>query len=213
MGRSRAGHRHQSTACRSDRRGQLCVWLADESRWLFHHHDRSAGALSHRRAATGSQRRAQIRRQSISNQPNWQALFRESQRHVPARENSRSPIEFNIELKRAVMARGRIVNIATGEAVQAGIYYSPFLTNELLRPYVQFHDGTRRLMGNDTPYHTDKDGWFEIPVAPGRGVIAIQCDNRAFRTSYGPGIFRNIRTAVISTNRPRELSCLRCSIR
>ena len=96
-----------------------------------------------------------------------------------------NPVEFNIELRRAVIARGRLTNKETGEPIQAKVYYTPFNTNPNVSKYKRFADGVMTMLGNDSRYFTDEDGYFEVPVIPGRGVICAKSEEGAFRTAYG----------------------------
>ncbi|QDT99972.1 M56 family metallopeptidase [Gimesia aquarii] len=98
-----------------------------------------------------------------------------------------NPIELNIELRRAVMAKGRLTNKATGAPIAlAEIYYAPYMKNENCEKYHRYSDGSVRLMGNsDTRYYSNKDGYFEIPVIPGRGVIAATIKSGEYITGFG----------------------------
>ncbi|WP_417387088.1 M56 family metallopeptidase [Gimesia sp.] len=98
-----------------------------------------------------------------------------------------NPVEFNFEMRRAVIARGRITDKTTGEPVAgAEFYYAPYLENENCSKYLRYADGSRRMLGNhDTRYFSNKDGYFEIPVIPGRGVIAATLKGGEFITGFG----------------------------
>jgi len=106
--------------------------------------------------------------------------------HVP-RGDGMIPIELNIELRRAVLAKGRLTNKATGAPIAlAEIYYAPYTKNENCEKYHRYADGSMRLMGNsDTRYHSDEDGYFAIPVIPGRGVIGATIKAGEFITGFG----------------------------
>lgn len=96
-----------------------------------------------------------------------------------------NPVEFNVEVRRAVMARGRIVDRSTGKPVSAELYYTPFLTNPHNEKYSRYSDGITTFLGNDSRYHTDDNGYFEIPVIPGRGVLTAKCPQGGFITGFG----------------------------
>ena len=106
---------------------------------------------------------------------------------IPATQDPRHAIEFNLDLKRAVMARGRIINKSTGEAVQGGLYYLPFNTNTHIEEYQIAADRMGQFMGALGPslYHTDANGQFEIPVIAGRGILAAKCDLGDLRPGHG----------------------------
>ncbi|QDT92183.1 M56 family metallopeptidase [Gimesia algae] len=98
-----------------------------------------------------------------------------------------NPVEFNIEFRRAVIARGRITDKTTGEPIAAAeIYYSPYAKNENCDQYLRYSDGSRRLLGNhDTRYLSDAHGYFEIPVIPGRGVIGATINEGEYIPGFG----------------------------
>ncbi|MEL6105545.1 MAG: M56 family metallopeptidase [Planctomycetota bacterium] len=103
---------------------------------------------------------------------------------VPA-SDGRNPIELNLELRRAVMANGRLTEKGTGKPLVAEIYYAPFATNENCNNYSTYSSGITTMYGNNSRYHSDADGKFRIPVIPGRGVIAAIVRDSSYVTSYG----------------------------
>lgn len=104
-----------------------------------------------------------------------------------------NPIEFNIELRRAVMAKGRITDRSTGKPIKAELYYTPFLSNDHTDKYQRFSDNVRMMLGNDTRYHSDTDGFFQIPVIPGRGVLAAKVFEGEFIAGYGKKLIEEFR--------------------
>ena len=70
----------------------------------------------------------------------------------------------NIELKRAMWIRGRIVDDRSGNPVKGGIAYYPFLTNEAAKEYANFKPELRGL--DDHYYATTELGAFRIPGLP-----------------------------------------------
>lgn len=115
--------------------------------------------------------------------------------HLPYIENDHipipvgdgvDPVEFNVELRRAVTARGRITNELTGEPIMAALYYTPFRSNEHTDKYMRYADDLTTMLGNDTRYHSDEEGNFEIPVIPGRGVVTAKVsDSGDLVSGYG----------------------------
>ncbi|MEM7311936.1 MAG: M56 family metallopeptidase [Planctomycetota bacterium] len=105
---------------------------------------------------------------------------------VVPRGNGKDPTEFNIELRRAIVAKGRLTNRQTGKPIAlARMYYAPYSKNDHCAKFARYADGTTMMLGNDTRYHTDEDGNFEIPVIPGRGVVAAQVTQGGFVAGYG----------------------------
>lgn len=129
----------------------------------------------------GSRRRD---RNSLSIRPGARPYIENDSWAIPPRDGL-DPIEFNMELRRAVLARGRLTNKNTGEPIQALIYYSPFRTNDHCADYPHFADGSTMMLGNDSRYRTDKDGYFSVPVIEGRGVIAAKALDGNYCTQYG----------------------------
>lgn len=103
---------------------------------------------------------------------------------VPASDGM-SPIELNLELRRAVVAKGRLTEKGTGKPLVAEIYYAPFATNENCSKYSIYSSGIKSMLGNNSRYHSDADGYFQIPVIPGRGVIAAIVRDSSCITGYG----------------------------
>ena len=103
---------------------------------------------------------------------------------VPASDGM-NPIELNMELRRAVMAKGRLTEKGTGKPLVAEIYYAPFATNENGSKYSTYSSGIRTMFGNNSRYHSDADGNFQIPVIAGRGVVAAIVRNSSYVTGYG----------------------------
>ena len=104
---------------------------------------------------------------------------------LPTGEAS-APVEFNIELRRAVIAKGRITNKATGEPiVGAKLYYAPYVENRNVSKYHRYADGSTEMLGNDTRYYSNKNGEFQLPVIPGRGVIGAKASTFGYISGYG----------------------------
>lgn len=96
-----------------------------------------------------------------------------------------NPIEFNVELRRAVMVRGRLTEKETGKPVVAEIYYAPFETNENCDKFSPYSTAITTVAADSSRYHSDKNGNFRIPVIPGRGIVAVIVRNAPYVTGYG----------------------------
>jgi len=123
-------------------------------------------------------------RNSLSIRPGELPYIEHDSWAIPLRDGL-DPIEFNIELRKAVLARGQLTNRKTGEPIQAKIYYSPFRTNDHCADYVRFADQTTMMLGNESRYQTDRNGYFYVPVIEGRGVIAAKALGGSHCTQYG----------------------------
>ncbi|MEZ6127664.1 MAG: M56 family metallopeptidase [Planctomycetaceae bacterium] len=124
-------------------------------------------------------------RNSLSVRPGRLPYIENDGISIPGQEGL-EPVEFDIELRKAVIAKGRLTDKRTGEPIRATIFYSPFRTNDNVAHYSRFADDTTTMLGNDSRYKTDDDGNFSIPVIPGRGVIAAKAaDGGAYCTQYG----------------------------
>lgn len=130
---------------------------------------------------TGSRRRD---RNSLSVRPGKLPYIENGSIPIPAR-NGLDAIEFNIELRRAVLARGRLTDKTTGRPVRARIYYSPFNANDHVANYPIYSDNSTYMLGNDSRYETDEHGNFFVPVIAGRGVICAKAVEGTWCTSYG----------------------------
>ncbi|MEX2142422.1 MAG: M56 family metallopeptidase [Pirellulales bacterium] len=81
-------------------------------------------------------------------------------------------IVCDVELKRSIWIRGRVVDERTGKPVLGEVAYYPFLTNEAAKDYANFDPGVLGI-SDDYHYATAEDGSFRIPGLPGRGVLAF----------------------------------------
>lgn len=103
---------------------------------------------------------------------------------IPRSQNSKA-VEFNMELKKGLLAKGRLVDHKTDEAVTGKVYYSPFRGNPHIADFRRYADGITTVIGNGSAYRTNENGEFAIPVIPGRGVICAKVDGGAYVTSFG----------------------------
>jgi beta-lactamase regulating signal transducer with metallopeptidase domain len=81
------------------------------------------------------------------------------------------PISFDIELKRAVWASGRLIDQTSGEPVQGRVSYYPFIDNSAAAKYFNF-DSRLETVGHNNWYRTSDDGSYRIPAVSGRGIVA-----------------------------------------
>ena len=100
--------------------------------------------------------------------------------------NGIDPIEFDMELRRTPLAKGKLLDKKSGEPiVNAKMFYAPYTSNEHCSKYIRYADDTTTMLGNESRYLTDENGEFEIPVIPGRGVIGAKATEGSYITSYG----------------------------
>ncbi len=78
----------------------------------------------------------------------------------------------DIELKRAIWIRGRVVDEQTGKPVPGEVAYYPFLTSEVAKDYANFDPGILGI-GDDYHYATRDDGSFRIPGLEGQGLLTF----------------------------------------
>lgn len=102
-----------------------------------------------------------------------------------AKRDGFDPVQCNVELKRAVWLRGRVVDTATGKPIQGLVEYYPFLSNEAAADYANFEPGMHLMEGDR--YATDENGGYQIPVLPGRGLAAFIAKD-AQRYPQGDGV-------------------------
>lgn len=94
------------------------------------------------------------------------------------------PVAFDIPLKRATWITGRLTDRKTGKPVRASVNYVPMLNNEHAREYVNFDPNVTSLL-IPSRYRTDDDGRYRVVGLPGRGVVAVRCDDRGYRLGIG----------------------------
>ncbi len=87
------------------------------------------------------------------------------------------PVTVDFALKRGLWVEGRVTDRKTGQPLSASIHYFCFHDNpnaKELAPLVRF----------DNWRQSRKDGYFQMPVLPGRGLIAV----RAYQDHYVMGV-------------------------
>ena len=122
---------------------------------------------------------------SLSIRPTGLPYLENDENFIPSDGEDLKPIEFNIELRKAVIAKGRVTDIVTGKPVHALLWYQPFQTNPHAAEYFEYGIGVKQILGNDSRYETNEDGYFEIPVIRGRGVIAAKCPGGNYSKAFG----------------------------
>jgi len=103
---------------------------------------------------------------------------------VPARPGL-DPVPFDFELKRAIWITGKVTDVRTGKPVSASLDYFPFLTNERAKDYPNFDPRITASVGIKTRYKTDREGRFRIPGLPGKGVLTVHTDDKAYLVGVG----------------------------
>lgn len=83
------------------------------------------------------------------------------------------PVKFDIELKRAALVTGRLIDQQTDESVVGYVSYFPYVDNAVAADYSNFHAG-RTSVGHDDWYRTAKDGSYRVPAIRGRGVVVAK---------------------------------------
>ena len=83
---------------------------------------------------------------------------------------SSTPQVHDVALSSGVKVRGRVTDSRTGKPLSGRLAYFAFVTN----PHLQ------TATGFDSPefhYRSGADGRYEIPVLPGKGILAFMADN------------------------------------
>jgi len=86
-----------------------------------------------------------------------------------------------VRMRQGLMQRGRIVESETGEPIAGYFEYFPLMENPAIADTPMLKKGDQRMC-----YKADDQGNFEIPVLPGRGILAfIANDHQRFRRGVG----------------------------
>jgi protocatechuate 3,4-dioxygenase beta subunit len=103
------------------------------------------------------------------------------------------PIAVDFALKRGIWVKGRVTDKKTGKPLSASVHYFCFNNNPNAKEIA-----LAGLGQIDTWRQSRKDGFFQMPVLPGRGLIAV----RAYRDHYVMGVGAE----KIKGTRDRQLS-------
>jgi beta-lactamase regulating signal transducer with metallopeptidase domain/5-hydroxyisourate hydrolase-like protein (transthyretin family) len=91
----------------------------------------------------------------------------------------------DIPLTAGILVRGRVTDSRTGMRVPGSVEYFASLTNPHLHDAPGF-EKNETSFGAVFHYRTNENGVFEIPVLPGKGVLAFRADDfRAFPQGVG----------------------------
>lgn len=104
----------------------------------------------------------------------------------PGGEFKPGPLTFDMALKRGVLIRGRLTDLATGRPVRGSVIYSAFPDNSFLGEFPNFKRGsqiTRVVIPGP-------DGRFTIPALPGRGLIAARAQEERYLHGIGAGVIK-----------------------
>ena len=99
----------------------------------------------------------------------------------PAGVPKQGPFTFDIALKRGVLVRGRLKDMATGKPLAGSVSYHAFADNPHLDQYPNFKRNsqeTRILIPGP-------DGRFTIPALPGRGLISARAPEEGYLHARG----------------------------
>jgi RNA polymerase sigma factor (sigma-70 family) len=104
--------------------------------------------------------------------------------HLPAAQTvpaaaGAGPMTAEVEMARAVDARGRVVERGTGKPVAGSVIYQPLVGNVAFRG-TPSGEWIRQVVNSE---QIGRDGTFRIPVGSGPGVILVQIQNPG-----GPGL-------------------------
>ncbi len=107
------------------------------------------------------------------------------------------PITKDLQLKRGVLAQGRVAEKATGKGVRSNLSYSILADNPSLKTYPKY--GTVRA---GMPYRTDDEGNFKLVVMPGPGILGARAHTEQYRLGVGLDTIQGLKSA---NNPPNEI--------
>ena len=84
------------------------------------------------------------------------------------------PVQADVELRRGVWVRGRVIDQSSGRPVSATVQYLAFRDN----PHLKDYPGAKIFRGIDgsdeVEYRTDADGRFRAVAIPGAGILVVR---------------------------------------
>jgi hypothetical protein len=95
------------------------------------------------------------------------------------------PLNLDINLKRGVWLKGRVIDLSTGQPIPAQVEYFVYSFN----PHLDFSPGFRRSAIG--PHFVFKDGTFGLVVVPGPGVITARAHSDKYVKAAGIDAFKH----------------------
>ncbi len=93
-------------------------------------------------------------------------------------ESDRHEKVFDVELPRARMVRGRVIDERTGKPVRSLVGYLPKLNNKIAAEFPNFRSGMRTVAFSDFRW-TEPDGSFEVPAINGEGALCVTAQQKS----------------------------------
>jgi RNA polymerase sigma factor (sigma-70 family) len=103
------------------------------------------------------------------------------------------PLEFDFELDRGVVVKGRLTDAATGKAVRGRVGYGPLGDNPNLKNFTEF--GKPQLLATDSG-RTGDDGAFAVLAIPGGGQLTAVADDADAYAAARQGDIRQYNAVV-----------------
>jgi hypothetical protein len=94
------------------------------------------------------------------------------------------PVRCDVAIKKAIWITGTVADAKNRQVVPASVNYYPALSNEHAKAYPNF-DPNVSSIEIKSRYRVDRAGRYRVVGLPGRGVVTVRADERAYRTGVG----------------------------
>jgi protocatechuate 3,4-dioxygenase beta subunit len=95
------------------------------------------------------------------------------------------PVTLDFKLTRGLWITGRVTDQATGKPVESQLFYSPFLSNPIVKRLPEFNPQVLVDAALDARSMSRADGTYRLIGLPGRGLVSARAIGRSYRIGVG----------------------------